>query len=415
MLTMAFTLAQRTAHMNPSAIREILKLADKPDVISLAGGLPAAEAFPVNAVRDATQRVLRHTPQQALQYAASEGYEPLREWVADHLLRTQGMVCTPDQVLITSGSQQGLDLMGKLLIDVGSEVLVQSPTYLGALQAFNAYEASFAPLDPPSAVARSAPTVAVGGSVGNPRMAYVQANFQNPSGAVLTLQERAAIVATAKRLQVPIVEDNPYAELWYDTPPPPSLASLWPQGVAYLGSFSKSLAPGLRLGYVVTPPALFGKLLQAKQACDLHTPIFNQRVVHDVLCQASFEQHGHALRTLYAARRNAMQDALAQHMSGLATWTKPSGGMFFWLTLAAPLDAFDTLDTLALLPTAVARGVAYVPGAPFFAQAPQHHTLRLSFTTVSPDKIHEGVALLAQVFRQAQHASPSKRQPTVPA
>ncbi len=409
---MAFTLAKRTAHMNPSVIREMLKLADQPGVISLAGGLPAADAFPVDAVRDATQRVLRHTPQQALQYAASEGYEPLREWVADHLLRTQGMACTPDQVLITSGSQQGLDLMGKLLIDAGSEVLVQSPTYLGALQAFTAYEAAFAPLGAAGEEGATLSSHAVGHTTGQPRMAYVQANFQNPSGASLTLQERAAIVAMGKRWQVPIVEDNPYAELWYDAPPPPALASLWPQGVAYLGSFSKSLAPGLRLGYVVAPPVLFGKLLQAKQACDLHTPIFNQRVVHDVLCQAHFEQHGHALRTLYAARRNAMQDALVQHMSGLATWVKPSGGMFFWLTLAAPLHA---LDTLGLLPSAVARGVAYVPGAPFFAQAPQHHTLRLSFATVSPDQIVEGVAVLAQVFRQAQKASPSHPQPSATA
>jgi 2-aminoadipate transaminase len=396
---MTFTLAQRTAHMNPSVIREILKLADKPGVISLAGGLPAADAFPVDAVRDATQRVLRHTPHQALQYAASEGYEPLREWVAEHLLRTQGMACTPDQVLITSGSQQGLDLMGKLLIDAGSTVLVQSPTYLGALQAFTAYEATFAPLD---AVAADRHT----GDV--PRMAYVQANFQNPSGAVLTLQERAAIVAMAKRLQVPLVEDNPYAELWYDTPPPPALASLWPQGVAYLGSFSKSLAPGLRLGYVVAPPALFAKLLQAKQACDLHTPIFNQRVVHDVVCQASFEHHGTALRQLYATRRDAMQDALAQHMSGLATWVKPSGGMFFWLTLQAPID------TMALLPQAVARGVAYVPGSAFFAAQPQAHTLRLSFATMTPELISQGVALLAQVLRHAEHRLPTARERNTP-
>jgi 2-aminoadipate transaminase len=394
---MTFTLAQRTAQMNPSVIREILKLADKPGVISLAGGLPAADAFPVDAVRDATQRVLRHTPHQALQYAASEGYEPLREWVAEHLLRTQSMACTPDQVLITSGSQQGLDLMGKLFIDAGSTVLVQSPTYLGALQAFTAYEASFSPLD--AAAAERHPSAV-------PRMAYVQANFQNPSGAVLTLQERAAIVATAKRLQVPIVEDNPYAELWYDTPPPPALASLWPQGVAYLGSFSKSLAPGLRLGYVVAPPALFAKLLQAKQACDLHTPIFNQRVVHDVVCQASFEQHGATLRQLYAARRDAMQDALAQHMSGMATWVKPSGGMFFWLTLQAPID------TLALLPQAVARGVAYVPGSAFFAAQPKANMLRLSFATMTPELITQGVTLLAQVLRQAEHRSTTTREST---
>ncbi len=387
-----FTLARRTARMNPSVIREILKVTERPGIISLAGGLPSADTFPVEAMRDATARVLRDAPREALQYAASEGYGPLREWVAEHLATHQGMSVSPAQVLITNGSQQGLDLAGKGLIDTDARVLVETPTYLGAVQAFTPYEpvlegvASDEEGPLPDALAAAAPRA---------RFAYLLPNFQNPRGHVYGEARRAALVDVARRANLALVEDNPYGDLWYDAPPPRGLASRWPEGVLYLGSFSKVLAPGLRLGYMVAPPALYPKLLQAKQAADLHTAIFNQRIVHEVLKSGMLEGHVDAIRARYRTHRDAMAAALDRHMTDLATWTRPVGGMFFWLELTQGVDAME------VLPKAVEAGVAFVPGAPFYAQGPRPDTLRLSFVTVPPEKIEAGVAALAGVLRTA--------------
>lgn len=387
-----FSLARRTARMNPSVIRELLKVTERPGIISLAGGLPSADTFPVDAMREATARVLTEAPREALQYAASEGYGPLRQWVVDYLAGHQGLHADPSQVLITNGSQQGLDLAAKVLIDAGARVLVETPTYLGAVQAFTPYEpalegvASDAEGPLPEALAAAAPGA---------RFAYVLPNFQNPRGHVYSEARRAALVDAARRAGLPLVEDNPYGDLWYDEAPPLGLASRWPEGVLYLGSFSKVLAPGLRLGYIVAPPALYPKLLQAKQAADLHTAVFNQRVVHEVLKSGMLAAHVESIRARYRVHRDAMADALDRHMNGLATWQRPVGGMFFWLDLAGGLDAS------ALLPEAVNAGVAYVPGAPFYAQAPRADTLRLSFVTVPPEKIDAGVAALASVLRRA--------------
>ena len=394
-----FTLARRAERMNPSIIREILKLTERPGIVSLAGGLPSADTFPVQAVRDATERVLREAPREALQYAASEGYAPLREWVAAHLAQQHGMQVQADQVLITTGSQQGLDLAAKVLIDAGSRVLVETPTYLGALQAFAPYEPQVdallsdheGPL--PEALAAAA-------AVANDRarFAYLLPNFQNPTGHVYTETRRAALVTAARRAGLPLVEDNPYGDLWYDAPPPAPLATRWPEGVLYLGSFSKVLAPGLRLGYVVAPAALYPKLLQAKQAADLHTSIFNQRVVYEVIRNGLLESHVPTIRARYKVQRDAMQAALQKHVVGLAQWQRPVGGMFFWLELPPGIDA------MALLPKAIEAGMAFVPGEPFFASAPLRNTLRLSFVTVAADRIEAGVAALAGVLHQAEAA-----------
>ena len=390
-----FTLARRARRMNPSIIREILKVTERPGIVSLAGGLPSADTFPVQAVRDATEKVLREAPREALQYAASEGYAPLREWVAAHLAQQHGMTVHADQVLITNGSQQGLDLAAKILIDADSRVLVETPTYLGALQAFAPYEPRVEALASdhegplPDALTAAAPGA---------RFAYLLPNFQNPTGHVYTEARRTALVSAARAAGLPLVEDNPYGDLWYDAPPPPPLAARWPEGVLYLGSFSKVLAPGLRLGYVVAPPALYPKLLQAKQAADLHTAIFNQRVVYEVLRRGLLETHVPTIRARYKLQRDAMAAALDKHLSGLARWQRPVGGMFFWLELAEGLDA------MALLPRAVEAGMAFVPGEPFFAGAPRRNTLRLSFVTVAADQIDAGVAALAGVLRRAQAA-----------
>jgi 2-aminoadipate transaminase len=382
--------ARRAERMNPSIIREILKVTEQPGIISLAGGLPSPDSFPIEAMREATARVLRDNPREALQYAASEGFGPLREWVAGEL-NAQGLRCDASQVLITTGSQQGLDLVGKVLIDAGSVVAVESPTYLGALQAFNPYEPAYVsvacdddgPLPDGLAAARGA------------RFLYALPNFQNPSGRCIGASRRDALVKAAQALALPIVEDNPYGDLWFDEPPPAPLASRWAEGSVYLGSFSKVLAPGLRLGYVVAPKALCPKLLQAKQAADLHTPGFNQRVVHEVIRDGFLRTHVPTIRERYRAQRDAMAAALAAHMPAGCHWNKPHGGMFFWIELPEGVDA------VALLPQAVAHGMAYVPGSAFYADHPRANTLRLSFVTVSPEQITRGIQMLAQTLKEA--------------
>ena len=387
-------LARRADRMNPSVIREILKITERPGVLSLAGGLPSPDTFPVQAMREASERVLRETPREALQYAASEGFAPLREWVAAQMAG-QGMKVDASQVLITTGSQQGLDLVGKVLIDAGSKVAVESPTYLGALQAFAPYEPEVLSV----ACDDEGPLPDMLGTARGARFLYLLPNFQNPSGRCMGAQRRIALADAARKLGLPIVEDNPYGDLWFDQPPPPPLASLWPEGTVYLGSFSKVLAPGLRLGYVIAPSAMCPKLLQAKQAADLHSPGFNQRVVHEVIRNGFLDQHVPTIRARYKAHRDAMRAALEAHMPRGCRWNVPVGGMFFWIELPEGVDA------TALLPKAVELGMAYVPGAAFFAERPRANTLRLSFVTVPPAQIERGVALLAQAL--AQTAAPA--------
>jgi 2-aminoadipate transaminase len=391
-------LAARTARMNPSAIREILKLTELPGIISLAGGLPSADTFPIEAMREATARVLRDTPREALQYAASEGFAPLREWVATEMA-SHGMTVAASQVLITTGSQQGLDLVGKVLVDAGSRVAVESPTYLGALQAFVPYEPEFVAIagDDGGPLAGSLSTEGRGA-----RFFYVLPNFQNPSGRSIGDARRDEIVAAAAAAGLPIVEDNPYGDLWFDEPPARPIAARWPEGTIYLGSFSKVLAPGLRLGYVIAPPPVFAKLVEAKQAADLQTPGFNQRIVHEIVKDGFLHGHVPTIRARYRRHRDAMQAALLAHLptSGprACRWRTPGGGMFFWVDLP------EGSDSDALLALAVARGVAFVPGAPFYASAPRRNTLRLSFVTVAPDAIERGIAALAAALRDMQEA-----------
>ncbi|GAA6141335.1 PLP-dependent aminotransferase family protein [Hydrogenophaga sp. 5NK40-0174] len=385
-----WTLSRRAARMNPSVLRELLKLTERPGIISFAGGLPSPQTFPVTAFAHACQSVLERDGPLALQYAASEGFTPLREWVAHHLPWS----VDPAQVLITTGSQQGLDLVGKVLIDTGSRVLVETPTYLGALQAF-------APMEPeihsvssdeegllPDGMATHANAA---------RFLYVLPNFQNPTGRTLSESRREALVQTCQSLNLPLVEDNPYGDLWFEKPPPAPLAARHPEGVIYLGSFSKVLAPGLRLGYVVAPKTVYPKLLQAKQAADLHSPSFNQRMVYEVLKDGFLEQHVPSIRALYRHQCTVMLDALAQAMEGLdVSWNSPDGGMFLWARLPEGMDAVD------LLPRAIEKGVAFVPGAAFFANEVDSRALRLSFVTASEDQIRVGIQALAQTIRETQ-------------
>ena len=392
---MAWTLARRAHGMNPSVIREVLKLAERPGIISFAGGLPSPKTFPIDAFAEACGRVLRDDGAAALQYGASEGLTRLREQVAQML----PWPVDPARVLITTGSQQGLDLVAKVLIDPGSRVLVENPTYLGALQAFTPMEPRIEGVDgddegPDQQALRDA---AKSGDA--PRLLYLLPNFQNPTGRLMSESRRAEIVQVAAELGLPLIEDNPYGDLWFDAPPPRPLSARRPEGCIYLGSFSKVLSPGLRLGYLVAPDEVYPKLLQAKQAVDLHTPGFNQRMVSDVLRDGFLERHVPGIRALYRAQRDAMLAALEREMHGLGVqWNHPAGGMFLWARLPQGMDAS------ALLPRAVERGVAFVPGAPFHAGQPDPRTLRLSFVTATREQIELGVARLAAAIADAQQA-----------
>ena len=397
---MNWTLARRAEKMNPSVIRELLKVTEKPGIISFAGGLPSPQTFPIDAMREACDRVLKDDGQAALQYAASEGYTPLREWVAHDLLK-QGMQVSPDQVLITTGSQQGLDLVAKILIDEGKRILVETPTYLGALQAFTPMAPTVVSVDSDAhGVDPSDLRAKVGSGANKARFVYLLPNFQNPTGLSMSEERRAAVAQVAIECGLPIIEDNPYGDLWFDAPPPPSLSSRHPGGSVYLGSFSKILAPGLRLGYLVAPTALYPKLLQAKQAADLHTPSFNQRVVAEVLKDGFIERHVPTIRALYKQQCAAMLAALDREMAGLGlTWNRPVGGMFLWAQLPQGMNA------VALLAKAIDKGVAFVPGSAFYASPEMggaiESTLRLSFVTATVDQINSGMVALAAAIRES--------------
>ena len=386
-----WTLAARAAKMNSSAIREILKLTDRPGIISMAGGLPAPASFPISAFTQACNTVMERDGAAALQYSTTEGFPALRQAIADFL----PWDVSPEQVLITTGSQQALDLIGKIFMDKGSRILVEKPTYLGALQAFTPFE--------PVAVGVNSDSegmliddfaAKVGSGEDKARVAYILPNFQNPTGRTMSEERRQALVEKAKELDIPLVEDNPYGDLWYEGEPPLPLAARNPEGVIYMGSFSKVLAPGLRVGFIVAPKSVYGKLTQAKQAADLHSPSFNQRVVAEVMKDGFLASHIPTIRAMYKVQRDVMLVALEREMEGLdVNWTRPVGGMFLWVTLPKGMNAQD------LLPEAVERGMAFVPGAPFYAYEAEHNTLRLSYVTVSPEQINKGIAALAAAIR----------------
>ncbi|MBC7469913.1 MAG: PLP-dependent aminotransferase family protein [Ramlibacter sp.] len=385
-------LARRAEKMNPSVIREILKVTERPGIISFAGGLPSPKTFPVQAFTEACAKVLRDDGHVALQYAASEGYGPLREMVATGL----PWPVDPSQVLITTGSQQGLDLVAKILIDAGSRILVETPTYLGALQAFMPMEPEVVSVtSDDEGVSVDDLASKAGTGLDRARFFYVLPNFQNPTGRTMTESRRAAVSQRAAAVGLPLIEDNPYGDLWFDQPPPLPLSARHPEGCVYLGSFSKVLAPGLRLGFLVAPQALYPKLLQAKQAADLHSPSFNQRMVAEVMKDGFLDRHVPTIRALYKSQRNAMLAALEREMAGLdVQWNTPAGGMFLWARLPVGVDAVE------LLPRAVDKGVAFVPGSAFFADHADSRTVRLSFVTASVEQIDTGVAALAAAIRE---------------
>ncbi len=380
--------ASRIGRLEPSPIREILSVIERPGMISFAGGLPAAETFPrfdVSAM-----------PQQWLQYGASEGEPELRQAIAGSL-RAIGLDCSPQQVLIVSGSQQGIDLVAKLFIERATRVAVETPTYLAALQAFRMFGAEFVALH------RECPARALGGEAPAERPAFVYAipTFQNPTGHSYDADERARLAAACDAAQVPLFEDDPYRDLAYDPGErTPVCARLRRAPWVYQGSFSKSLAPGLRLGFVAASPELLAHLVRLKQAADLHSNRISQWLVLQSLRDPARAQRRERLAASYRRKRDGFAAALQRHFSGLADWNTPPGGLFFWLQLRRPID------TRRLLPAAIERSVAFMPGEPFYPQRIEASgSLRLNFSHADETQVETGLATLAELVRDALAAA----------
>lgn len=387
------TLARRMQRVGPSPIRELTKrLAGRTDIISLAGGLPAREALPVDLVRTAADAVLVRAGADALQYGPTPGFGPLREWIAERHSGAGADVAV-EQVQIVTGSQQALDLVAKLLIQTGSNVAVESPSYIGALQAMSLYEPRFRELacDDDGPIPGGLSELARDGVA----MAYLIPTYQNPSGRMMPEGRRELIASEAIAHRIPIVEDDAYRDLGFQSPPPLPIRAFAPDITFYIGSFSKILSPGLRVGYVIAPRRLAPRLEALKQAADLHTPMLAQMIVDEVVRSPAFDQHVADIRALYASRAGALGRALARHMPDGVQWREPQGGMFYWLR--AP----DHIDTADLLETAIAQGVAYVPGAGFFAEREQRNFLRLSFATTDADRLDVAARTIAEVLKSS--------------
>ena len=394
--------AQRTQRMKGSAIRELLKLTENPEVISFAGGMPAPDVFPVEEFKAACDTVLKEWSAEALQYGSTEGYRPLRELIARHTER-YGISVTPENILITSGSQQALDLIGKVFINHGDRILVEEPTYMGALQAWNAYGAEYVtvPMDDNGMI-----TDALEGALrSGVKFIYVLPNFQNPTGVTLSLERRKKLIEIADRYGVPIIEDDPYGQLRYEGENLPSIVNLdnefrqngtkeYAGNVIYLSTFSKTLAPGLRLAWVIAPSQVIRKLVLAKQGADLHTATFNQIVAYQVARGGFMDRHIWLIRRVYGERRNVMLDAMEELFPPGVQWTRPQGGLFLWGMLPKGMDSTE------IFKVAVQRNVAFVPGVSFYATGGGENTMRLNFSYANPEKIKIGIERLAEVLKE---------------
>ena len=387
----------RTRRLRSSEIRELLKITDQPGVISFAGGLPSPDAFPLQRFEEACHTVIAQQSAHSLQYGRTEGYEPLREWIAANLAR-YGIHAKLNHVMITTGAQQALDLIAKLFIDRGDRVLVEAPTYLGALQAFNAYGGEYFSVPIDSDGIRT--DLVEEPLRSSPKFMYLLPNFQNPAGATLSEGRRHELVLLADKYGVPIIEDDPYGQLRYEGEHIPPLIVIDRENlrrdseysignVIYLGTFSKTIAPGLRLGWIVAPPEVISKLVQLKQSADLHTSTFTQHVAYEVVRDGFLEKHVKFIRTLYRERRDVMLAALKEFFPPEVKWTRPQGGLFLWVTLPQSLDSHKILEV------AVAQNVAFVPGTSFYANpGKMDHHMRLNFSNSKPELIREGIKRL---------------------
>ncbi len=392
--------AFRTQRMTGSAIRELLKFTALPDVISFAGGMPAPAAFPIKEFNQACTKVLKDNGEKALQYGTTEGYLPLRDMIARHSAR-YGIEVTPENILITSGSQQALDLLGRIFINTGDRIVVENPTYVGALQAWNAYCAEYIPVpfDEEGMITTELEKTLRSG----PKFIYVLPNFQNPTGVTLSFERRLQLIELSEKYGVPIVEDDPYGQLRYEGENLPPIEVLDSQiraqkgcysgNVIYTSTFSKTLAPGIRLAWVIAPPEVIHKLVMAKQGADLHTSTFSQMVAYEVGKDGFINEHVKEIRKIYRERRDVMLDTLSEHMPEEVKWTHPQGGLFLWLTLP------ECIDSRELLEEALKFKVAFVPGTAFFASGGHANTMRLNFSHPTPEKINEGIGRLGQAIK----------------
>ena len=396
--------ATRANRMKASEIRELLKLLDQPDIISFAGGIPDPDLFPKTAFQDAFAEVLNGPmAAQGLQYSTSEGHKPLRVWIAAQM-QAIGIPATPDNILITSGSQQALDYLGKLFLSPGDTALVGWPTYLGALGAFNAYEPRYDKLDPLSNRSGADYTAAAKEAGGAAKFAYLSVDFANPTGATVSRAARERVIDLAEEMDIAVIEDAAYQSLRFDGDAIPPILALEAERrngdleacrTIYCGSFSKTLSPGLRVGWVCAAMPVISQLVLMKQAADLHSATLNQIAVASV-AEQHFDSHIDTIRSAYRARRDAMLEALQAHMPDGVSWTKPEGGMFIWVTLPDTLDGADLLKQ-----SLESERVAFVPGHAFFADGSGHNTLRLSYSTSTEGKIAEGIERLGQLITRA--------------
>lgn len=388
MPTIADMLSARTIAMETSAIRELLKITQSSDVISLAGGLPAPETFPVDIIRRLCGKVLEDSPVAALQYGPSEGHGALRQALVDYSARL-GIRASLEEVLVFTGSQQTLDLLGKLLVDPGDNVVVENPTYLGALQSLNAYRPHYIPLptDDEGAIPEALEEILRKHRV---KLIYLVPSFQNPTGRTLGLERRQAIAGVLREYQALLVEDDPYGRLRYAGLELPTIKSLASDNVVYLSTFSKVLSPGFRVGWVVAPKDIARWLVIAKQGADLHTNSLSQAIAAEFIGGGYLEDHLPVILDVYRRRLKAILDALERYLSGMGTWNRPQGGMFVWVTL------HGNIDTEEVYSRAIERKVAFVPGRFFHIDGSGRNTMRLNFSNTDNERLDEGIRRLAE-------------------
>ena len=395
--------AQRLNNVETSAIRELFKLLGKPGIISFAGGFPDSAMFDVEGIQHASQHVLAHEPGPALQYGATEGYPALREQLSQFMASKGVAGLSPDGLIVTTGSQQALDLIGKTMLDPQDTVIVEAPTFLATIQCFRLYGPRVigAPIDAHGVDVEALEALVV---KHKPKLIYLVPTFGNPSGAMLSLERRLKILELAVRHQVLVVEDDPYGDLYFGEPPPPSLLALSErvpgsrEWLAHCGSLSKVLSPGLRVGWLIAPPELLSRATMCKQFSDAHTSTFAQATAAQYLKSGRMPATLDKVRQVYARRAQAMGAALQRELGAAVRFTQPQGGLFFWAYLTGAGGAPSDGQVLAKL--AIDKGVAFVPGAPFYADQPDTSSLRLSFATADEAKIDEGMGRLGQAVRE---------------
>jgi 2-aminoadipate transaminase len=392
-MTLNWTFSNRSTEMKSSVIREILKITERPDIISFAGGLPAPELFPIDEIREACLKVLENYGQKALQYSLTMGIPALRAILAERISQKGGVNLTADNIIITEGSQQALDMVGRVFLDSGTTVIVEDPSYLGAIQAFNAYRCHYVTIEMDDEGIKVDQVEEMIKRF-KPRFIYVVPNFQNPTGITMSYNRRKRLVELAKEYYIPIIDDNPYGELRFTGKDIPSLKALGGDLVIQLGTISKIISPGFRIGWIAAPLEIMGAFEKMKQAMDLHTNTFAQYVIVEYMKSGIVDKHIEEIKKAYGERREVMLKAMEEYFPKGIKWTKPEGGLFLWVILPENTSATKLLDK------AIEAKVAYVPGGPFFANGGNENTLRLNFSNAKPEMITEGIKRLGKVFKE---------------